>query len=719
MSVIQQIQEKYAKLMAIIIAVALMIFVVMLAFENGGRLFRGGNSTAVGRVNGRAIEYADFQKKVDQQETQMQMSGYGTSGPMLEQQAVEGAWNQSVGDAILNSELDKLGIKVGKKEMGDILYGPNAPEDIKKSFTDPATGQYNGRQAKQNIDQILKMKSGNEKQMKEREQLVEYIDYLENKRLNDKYASLITNSINYPKWFIEKQNADNSQIAKISFVRARYSDNQDSTIKISDKEIEDYVSKHKKEYKQEESRAIAYVTFSALPSAADSADAKSKILALKPEFDTIKNVQEFLAAHGVTTFYDGYINGKVIQRPAKDSIFKLPVNAVYGPYLEGGSYELAKLLGTREQPDTVKVRHILISNQQRDDSAAKKLVDSIRTAIAGGANFDSLCLKYSEDPGKNDRATGKFNGGVYDHVSAGGMVPEFNNFIFGNPTGTKGVIKTDFGYHYIEILAQKGGSTAYKIAYLTKQIETSPETDNNANNEAALFAGDSRDQKSFDANVEKLKAKGIYKQFAGDIRPMGFSVGGVGMKRSFVKSIYKAKLGEVLEPEKVGDNYVVAIVTEVNEEGTMPVSKARATAEAPLRNKKLAEKIKQKIGKITTLEAAASALGGKPIETADSLRMLGAQTSATASTLSRESKVIGAAFNPSNRGKVVTEPIEGTDGVYIIRVDNVMATPVGDANVAEQRKSRYQQQKQMEQYSPITKPLQDAATIKDRRSDFY
>ena len=33
MSVIQQIQDKYAKLMAIIIAVALMIFVVMLALK--------------------------------------------------------------------------------------------------------------------------------------------------------------------------------------------------------------------------------------------------------------------------------------------------------------------------------------------------------------------------------------------------------------------------------------------------------------------------------------------------------------------------------------------------------------------------------------------------------------------------------------------------------------------------------------------------------------
>src|SRR5258705_9192467 len=119
MSVIQKIQEKYAKLMAVIIAVALIIFVVMLAFENGGSLFRGGNSSDVGKVKGVKIEYNEFLKKVDQEEKAMEQQGYG-SGAMLQQQAVDGAWNQEVNQILLNSELNKLGIKVSKREMGDV-----------------------------------------------------------------------------------------------------------------------------------------------------------------------------------------------------------------------------------------------------------------------------------------------------------------------------------------------------------------------------------------------------------------------------------------------------------------------------------------------------------------------------------------------------------------------------------------------------------------------
>jgi peptidyl-prolyl cis-trans isomerase D len=280
-------------------------------------------------------------------------------------------------------------------------------------------------------------------------------------------------------------------------------------------------------------------------------------------------------------------------------------------------------------------------------------------------------------------------------------------------------VKTEFGYHYIEILSQKGSSSAYKIAYLPKPIETSIETENNANNQAAQFAGVSRDQKSFDANAEKLsKEKKINKNIAADITPSSYTISGVGQSRTLVKNIYKAKLGDVLEPEKAGENWVVAIVTEVNEEGTLSLAKARPQIEPLLRNKKIAEKIKQKIGNITTLEALATTLGGKQIETIDSLRMLGTQTR-TAMAIASEPKVIGAAFNPANKGKVVPQAIEGSSGVYVVRVDNVTATAVAEANVAEQRKTKYQTGKQQAIYRSPIQALRDAATIKDKRINFF
>jgi peptidyl-prolyl cis-trans isomerase D len=722
MSVIQSIQEKYAKLMAIIIAIALITFVVMLAFENGGSLFGGGrNSTTVGKVNGRTIEYTAFVKKVDQQEQYMAQQGYG-SGPMLQQEAVNAAWNQEIEQLIQTDELDKLGMKVGSKEMGDLLYGQNPPDDLKKQFTDPATGLYNGQMAKQQIDQVLKNKKGNAEQLAAREQLISYINYLQNNRLSEKYKALLNNSVNVPKWLVEKEIADKSQMATIAMVRENFSAINDSTIKITDKEIEEFISKNKDDYKQTENRSISYVTFSALPSAADSASARSEILQLKPEFDTTKSIESFLLGQGERNFYNGYINGNRIQIPVKDSIFRLPIGGVYGPYLDGTNYSMARLLASRTQPDTVNVRHILVATMQRDpqsgqfypvrDSAtARKKMDSIQAVLSGGAIFDSLVVQVSDDEGS------KSKGGVYEKVEAGVMASEFNDYIFGNPTGSKGVVMTQFGFHYIEILSQKGNSPAYKVAYLSRPIETSTETDNNANNEASKFAAQSRDLKSFNANADKLKASGINKNIANEIVPSAYQIPGLGMSRSFIKNIFKADLGDVLEPEKVEDNYVVAVVTEVNEEGTKSAAKARIAVEPLLRNKKIAEKLKQKIGTPASLEAAAATLGGKQIEIVDSLRLAGMQSTPVAMSLGGEPKVIGASFNPANKGKITV--IEGGSAIYVIRVDNITATAVAGANVAEERKSRIMQLKQQAMYRSPLQALREAATIKDRRSEFF
>jgi peptidyl-prolyl cis-trans isomerase D len=125
--------------------------------------------------------------------------------------------------------------------------------------------------------------------------------------------------------------------------------------------------------------------------------------------------------------------------------------------------------------------------------------------------------------------------------------------------------------------------------------------------------------------------------------------------------------------------------------------------------------IKQKIGKVTTLEAAAAALG-KTIEPIDSLRMTGRSSN---TVLGYEPKVNGAAFNPANKGKVVPEALAGVSGVYIVRVDNITATAIGNANVADQRKTMYQQAKQMALYNPPVNSLRLSATIKDQRADRY
>lgn len=713
MSVIQSIRDKYARVAVIAIALSLLGFIAMDAFTGRSNMFGGGQSSTVGSVNGKKIDIDDFRKSVTEEEQQLQQSQQAQylSGPALGQQAIEGAWNREVYKTLVEQEADKIGLRVTQKELNDILF-VNPPADLRQQFTNQETGQYDAQGLLGQIKEIRK--SGTQEK---KDGINSFLARLTLGRLEEKYSSLLNKSVNYPKWMVEKQNAENSQLAKISFVKKPYTDIADSTIKVSDEEINEYVSKHKNDFKQVESRSISYVTFSALPSPADTMTIREQVELLKPKMDSTKDIERFLQAEGVTNFYNSYISGKNIRIEKKDSIFKIPVGSTYGPYLDGGSYTVAKLIGVRQIPDSVKVRHILISTMQqnpqtgrmqqiRDTTEAKALIDSVRGLINAGQSFDSLVLKFSDDGGSKEK------GGVYE-TGSGQMVPPFNDYMFTNPVGSKGVVKTEFGYHYMEILSQKGSATGYKIAYLSKPIVASSETDKKAKNDASGFAVDSRDEKSFNEVFEKKwKPLGYNKGVAYDITPSSYNLAGLGVSRDFVKKIYDAKKGAVLEPEQINDNYVVAVVTAVYKEGTKDAAAARMSVEPLLRNKKKAELIKKQIGgNITSLEAVATAWGGKQVETADSVRISGDQRA-----IGFEPKVIGAAFNAANRGKLVAEAIEGTQGVYVVRVDNVVATPALGSNVAEQRKAMAEQAARSSQ--PM-EAIRQAATIKDKRPTFY
>ncbi len=717
MSIIQTIRDKYARWAVIGIALAIIGFLLMDASVGRSRMFSGNGSNTVGSVNGKKIKADVISSKLAGAEKSIEQQQQGISSDAKRGQALDGLWNQEVSRIILDEELNKLGIIITENERGDMISGTN-PSQAAQKYLGQQGQPYNPAQALQTVNQIKRGKDAIQKN-----QLVELLDYMDRSRLEEKYNSLFSNSNNVPKWFIESQNADNSRMAKISFVKVNYTDSlfgADSAIKISDDEIMAAVNKNKKQYKQTESRSISYVSFSAAPSSADSTEVKNNMLLLSKDFLEAKDAEQFLAREGSDFAYDGrFTLAKEMKQGMKDSILKIPAGSIYGPYLDATHYVTAKMIDTKQVADSVNVRHILIATAQQDQqtgqftptmdtAVAHKQIDSIANAIKGGANFDTLCSKFSSDGNKDQ-------GGIYKGVAWGRMVPSFNEYIFMNAAGSKGVVYTDFGFHYIEVLQSfgAGANRAVKVAYLAKAIETSNTTETDASNRANTFAGKSPDLKSFEENYEKeLKPLNITKGIAPNIPPIGFAIGPIGESRSLVKKIYEAKKGKVIQPEKVGENYVVAVVTEILEEGTQNATTARPSLEASLRNKKKVEILKKKLGSITTPEAAATALN-KVVESADSI------SQNNSAKISYDQKVLGASFNPANKGKTVPELIAGTSGIYILFVQSMGTVPVADANVAEKRKQLIEAAKNASQYRQPIQALREAATVKDKRSEAF
>jgi peptidyl-prolyl cis-trans isomerase D len=459
---------------------------------------------------------------------------------------------------------------------------------------------------------------------------------------------------------IQKQYAELNSIANINIVGIPYASISDSTIKISDDEVANYIKENAAAFQVEEaSKNISFVGFSAAPTSADSTTVLNAINALKEEFQAAPDAAVFLNKAGSDLpFYNSYISGKSLQVPNKDAIIASGVGNVYGPYIDGKNYTIAKVIGVKQWPDSASVRHILVAtagqNGQivRDDSSAKKIIDSIRTAIAGGVSFDALVQKYSDDAGS------KANGGKYDMFAQGQMVGPFNDFSFDNAVGTKGVVKTDFGYHYIEVLKQTPRSPAYKIAYLSKAILPSNETIGVASAAAAAFASASKDVKTFNEEAVKLNKQAFP---ATGIKAMDYEIPGMGESRTLVRWIYEKNINAVSEPIEVGDNYFVAVITGEDKAGLASVVSARPQVEGILRDQKKAIQIKQNFKGNTIEEIAASAK--TIVQPADSINF----NYSLIPGIGNEPKLVGAAFNKTLLNKP-SAPISGNAGVFVISV---------------------------------------------------
>jgi peptidyl-prolyl cis-trans isomerase D len=714
MSIIQQIREKAAWLVFGLIALSLVGFLLMDAFVGRSRLF-GTKSTTVGVINGDKIEYVKFMQEVSGQEDRYKAQGMQLTEP-IQQSIRENVWKQTVEESLLQSSYEKLGIEVSEKEVNDMLVGNDAIPEVRKAFTDPSTGIFDAQRAATEINAMRTLYKSNKRSEKNWEQARQFfeegIPQITQMRMKEKYISLLANSFYVPKWMIEKGNADNSKIASISYVNTPYITVSDSAVKVSDDEISAYVNDHKDQFKQEESRAISYVTFNDAPSSPDSAKTRQQLVDFEHDFQTSDHPEAFLARVGSETPYlDDYLSRTKIQVPFKDSIFALPKGGLFGPYLDGGSYVIAKKIDEKTAPDSVRARHILVAmvdlrtkQPTLDDSTAKRKIDSIKNLIDKGARFDSVATHNSDD------ASSAVKGGDLGYFVKGAMVPEFDKFSFEGKKGDKKIVKSQFGYHYIEIVDQKAFQPNYKIAYLSRKIETSPETDQSASGLANKFAGESRNQQAFDDDVQKGN---LQKLSVPEIAPIAYDIPGLGSSRQFVQWVYGASIGDVSEPYTIGDKYVVALVTAIYHEGLMSVAKARPLVEPILRNRKKADIIIKKLGTPASLQAAAAS-SGQNIVKVDSIQF----AMPFIPNAGPEPKVVGAAFDAELAGKPASSPIPGNGGVFVIKVESIGARSNPNADIEQQRSSMEQQQKQMIGYQAV-ETLKKFAKIEDDRSKFF
>jgi peptidyl-prolyl cis-trans isomerase D len=106
-------------------------------------------------------------------------------------------------------------------------------------------------------------------------------------------------------------------------------------------------------------------------------------------------------------------------------------------------------LSEYQVPEQAKSRHILIKAapgaDAKADAAAKAKAEDVLKQLQAGGNWNEVAKKYSDDPGSKD------SGGELGFAQRGRMVPEFDNAIFTQKIGDIKIVKSQFGYHIVQV----------------------------------------------------------------------------------------------------------------------------------------------------------------------------------------------------------------------------------------------------------------------------
>lgn len=701
MATLEKIRNRAGVLIAIVIGVSLLAFILGDLVSSGSAILNK-DRFEIAKIKGKSISYQDYMAQVEELSNVYKMNTGGTIDDATMNFVRERTWQNMVEDKILQDEYKELGIGVSGRELFEIIQGDNPHPIVRQMFTNPETGVVNRTQL------LNFWKSLSDDPTGERIALARFIENsILRERLAAKYNTLIKKGLYVTD--IEAQNGFVEANKKVDFeyVVKRFNTISDSMVNVTEKDLKDYYKEHISEYNQEASRDIEYVVFEVIPSEADHKYAKQEIEKIKEEFKEINadEAKQYVRLNSDVAYQDrNYTDGE-LPLAINDTMFQAEEGYVYGPYYEDDSYKLAKLLKIEYLPDSVHARHILIQpTQTMSMEQAKVIADSLKTEIDNGADFGLLAMQNSVDQGSAQ------DGGDLGWFKEGMMVKPFNDACFQGKKNDVVVVESNFGYHIIEILDQSSDVKKVNVAIIQREVTPSKETINAAYQKASEFGANNRTLEAFNKTIEE---RGLNKRLASYLKPNDRTVSGLDQPREMIQWAFNNEKGQVSEIFEFANKYVIAAISEVREEGVAPLEQVMAEVRLNVLKQKKGELIAQQMKD----EEAPSV---SSLSTSMNLEVNNASdvsfSSFSIPNAGVEPKVIATAL--SLEENVMSEPIIGTNGVYVINVTSVTNPDISDTRIASEKARLIRAKEARANVEPLN-ALKEEAKIVDGRAKFF
>ena len=660
MAVLETIRVKLGILITVLIAVALLSFIVDPSTLQSVTASMSSKYD-VGEINGKSVSYNDYQADVDKFTAINEILTGGSVQSEEQQVSVRNAaWQALVDKYLFIKNAQKAGINVSEEEMVSLMSGEIESPVFSQN---PAFFDENGQFSK---SMLLEFVSYMDSDQTGRLQM--YWEWLQNQAKTQqfyaKYNSLFSASNYVNTLALANQIAENNNTFNVEVVMVPMNYAQDSTIVVSDSEIKKYYDNHKKFFRQQASRDIEYVVYEVLPSAADVEAANKALVDVYDEFAATENMKSFLLANSDRQ-YDNhwYKAGELnsLSREINDFAFG-DAKGVSQVITSDNTFYAVRVVEEAMVSDSVFVKYAP-ATAENVDSVLNASEAMWLTQIAG---FEDV-MKAS----KNEK------------VTVNGMV--FN------------------------VLDKTAPVAKKKVAVLVKSAVPSKETVNSFYAKANTLATKSAGKyENFELAVAE---EGVYAHPVNKMLESSNRLGAIENTKEVTRWAFDAKVGDVSNIITVNNNYfIVAALKGIHKEGYTPVNEAAASIKNILYSEKAiakkAEEVSAKIAGLNDMQAIAEALG-TTVSTKDGI----AFSSLSAQGL--DPKFIGAA-SASEEGKICG-PVQGNIGVYVYKVtgrDTGSFFTEDDAKVRDAQMAQYAAQMLL----PV---MMDDAQVKDNRARFF
>ena len=677
MASLNTLRTKFGIVLSIVIAGALLAFILSLKTEMGF----SGNDPRVGVIDGEKINYSEYYNQYEQVKAQ---SGAQESNEQQSAMLANAAWQALIGKYVLTPGFDKMGLRVTEPERMSMVSGQHPSQAFYNAFADPRTGEYNVAA----VHQFLSEAEANAQAQQAWAQLNEQARM---EREVAKFLGLIKGGVYVNSLEVANgvNSANNTYAGK--WAGKKYSAVPDSLIQLKSSDIKAYYNSHKNMFKQTPSRALSYVVFEVSPTDDDMLALEKSVAEVGAQFAATEELKSFARANRNGKIADNYVSAKQLSEEEAKALLD---GATYGPVLKNNEWTMARALDTKIVPDSMGIRHIVLPYTQ------EALADSLLTVLKGGADFAQVAAQYS----------------VYDATAANGgevgVMPfsafsgEFAAALANAKTGDIVKIASGDAIQLMQVYRADKPSKHVQVASITYPVEASAATRRDIHNQAGTFSVNAKG--SVEAFNDAASAAAVTPRIA-SLAQGERTIRGLEDSRDVARWAYGAEVGDVSEIFPVGKDYVIAMLTEIDDNEFAPLEKVSAQIRAQvLRDKKYDYIVKELSG--STLDEQAKSLG---TEVADFDNVTFGAFYVNGPGF--EPRLIGAISSTTEKG-VLSAPVKGLSGVYVFEVDDIQTS---DKQTAEGEKVRAQAMAESMAQQFSVQAIQQMAKIQDLRGKYF